>query len=327
MKRLVIFLAVTLTFLAGCAPAAVSPESALSLPASSASSRPNAAPVGSSFAESEESASLPPPTSASSAPQQAAAANPFVLDPGGEYDLYAYNAALVGYANLGYAYWSVHAGASQPELEAAVAAINALPPLAEKTGAAPAAQAAYGLMTVEKQNNFAKRQYFLYEDALAVDGTVYSITPDQYTALQKAMAVKSGSGYLVTPYWLAYMNPNRVTKVMCTGPDGQMQEIKTDNMPVAACEPQYLGVTSVKTYTPGTKDVSQIPFKAVYTFDSGVTYTLYVTNATPRVPNVTFYLESSDMNVAYEYTSVGYISNFVEATQGMINGPANPRTM
>ena len=162
-------------------------------------------------------------------------------------------------------------------------------------------------------------------DVLTVNGTAYAISSEQYDELKRAMEAGTAMSSSV-PLWFVYMNPNRVVGIRCQNENGEMQDMKKDNLGIAASELQYINVSSGKTYQPGSKSHGNSPFQAVYTFDNGVTYTIYVSDATSRVSGVTLYVESSDMNYACEYKVDGYISNYIESTQGMIEGLANPRT-
>ena len=335
----VVFLLITL-LLSGCGNS-VPPSQPLVSQAeptlSSSASEPTQTPPESS-SSIYESASIPSESSVADSPvsqsplssQKSASStatpatvNPFALDPAGEYDLYSYNAQLLGYTNMGYAYWTTQ-GESQPELEAAIAAINNLP-LLNKADTTPVGNSEYGLMSVARDGSYAKTQFFLYQDVLTVNGTAYSISAEQYDELKRAMEAGTAMGSSV-PLWFVYMNPNRVVGIRCQNKNGEMQDMRKDNLGTAASELQYINVSSGKTYQPGSKALNNSPFQAVYTFDNGVTYTLYVSNATSRVNGVTLYVESSDMNYACEYKVDGYISDYIESTQGMIEGPANPRT-
>lgn len=263
---------------------------------------------------SEASAVEPPQESASRT-------NPFTLDPAGGYDLYAYNGLLLSYVQINPS-WLPSSDVG-PEFKAAVAAINNLPVL-EKVTTVSAQNAQYGLMSVAQ--DYSKVQFFLYEDLLTVNDAAYAITNEQYETLKAAMSDGIANG-VTTPQWFVYMNPNRVTQILCKDEQGEMTEIRKENVPFSAVALRTIDVKSVKTYTPGSKNLDGSPFKAVYTFDNGTTYTVYVSDDTPRTSNVVFYVESSDMNYACEYVSNTYISNYTEYTREAIDGPVNPWTM
>jgi len=247
--------------------------------------------------------------------------NPFTLDPAGGYDLYAYNGLLLSYVQINPSW--LPSSEVGPEFKAAVAAINNLPTL-EKVDTVSAQNAQYGLMSVAQ--DYSKVQFFLYEDFLSVNGAAYAITNEQYETLKTAMSAGTANG-VATPQWFVYMNPNRVTKIQWKDEQGEMTEIRKENVPFSAVALRTIDVKSVKTYTPGSKNLDDSPFKAVYTFDNGVTYTVYVSDDTSRTSNVVFYVESSDMNYACEYVSNTYISNYTEYTREAIDGPVNPWTM
>jgi len=247
--------------------------------------------------------------------------NPFTLDPAGGYDLYAYNGLLLSYVQINPSW--LPSSEVGPEFKAAVAAINNLPTL-EKVDAVSAQNAQYGLMSIAQ--DYSKVQFFLYEDFLSVNDAAYAITNEQYETLKAAMSAGTANG-VATPQWFVYMNPNRVTKIQCKDEQGKMTEIRKENVPFSAVALRTIDVKSVKTYTPGSKNHDDSPFKAVYTFDNGVTYTVYVSDDTSRTSNVVFYVESSDMNYACEYVSNTYISNYTEYTREAIDGPVNPWTM
>ena len=248
--------------------------------------------------------------------------NPFALDPAGGYDLWVYNSQLLGYKQINLSF--IKPVDMSAECKTAIAAINKLPVL-KKAESTPGKAPLYGLMSIAK--DYSKTQFFLYEDALVVDGTAYTITSKQYETLKAALATESSSGVTV-PSWFVYMNPNRVTKVQCKDKQGKMAAVKKEEVtPVATALVQGISVSAVKTYTPGSKDLSKYPFKAVYTFDSDVTYTLYISDDTSRKEGVTLYVESSDMKYACEYTVAGNISSYVEYLREAISGGVNPWTM
>ena len=280
--------------------------------------------VTSPTALSEESAQEPPASSQTAAQP----ANPFVLDPAGNYRLYAYNADVLGYTDLGHPAGLPDPAEMPPELAAAIEAINALPPL-EEANTAPATPATHGLLRVELDGNYTKTQFFLYPDILSVNGTAYSISVQQHEALKKAMEAGTALGF-AAPQWFVYMNPYRVTDIRCTGGNGKMRQMIAENLAAAAAELSHIVVTSCETYKPGSKSLGNVPFKAVYTFDNGVTYSVYISDASPGRSGATLYVESSDMRYACAYKVGGYISSYIETTQSIIDGPlevaANPLT-
>lgn len=248
----------------------------------------------------------------------AAAGNSFWLDPVGDYELYAYDAKNYIYANLGCASMSQYAAEEQKNdpIFRVIDAINGLPKLSATTVPADA-KVEGGFLTVAMDGSYTKRQYYLKGGALEVDGTAYALTREQYDSLKALSAECVADGG--APQWLVFMNPRRVTEIRCRDTDGKMKTMKTENLPVAASEPRYIRVSKGKAYTPGAKSFSGM-FKAVYTFDNGVTYTV-------AAKGTKLYVESSDMQVALQYTGhERSILSYIESTQGMISGPANPRT-
>ena len=331
---LALCLALVLTACGRTDGAAQSPASLTSpAPGSALPAEPEQSPAGDPSAaqpearnpRSESQADAP----AAPAPEQAAAsaevspktaaaeANPFKLDPTGDYELYTFDTSKRTYSNLGCAGMSAYG--ENALLDNTVKAINDLPALHPGT---PKENAGYegGFMTVAMDGTYAKRQYFLRPNVLEVDGASYALTQEQYDALKKLSDTgNNAEGYGHGAHWLVYMNPKRVTKIECTDPSGDFREMKKENLSVAAAEPRYINMTGVSTYTPGTVDFGGM-FKAVYTFDNNVTYTIAVSDST-------VYLESSDMSYACRYTGhPKSVSSYMETTQGMIDGPANPRT-
>lgn len=250
--------------------------------------------------------------------------NPFVLDPSGQYHLYSYNASLLGYTEMGYAYWSAQ-GTKQKELDAAVKAINALPVLQKPTGLLKKSSTPYGLMSVSADGKYTKTEYTLNKDTLEAGGITYSISKQQYESLKKVMDPKEQTGATI-PQWFVFMNPERVTSMQCTDKSGKMQQMPENNLLLSATELSFIHVKSAKQYKPGSKKLDQSPFKAVYTFDNGATYSLYIQDTTDKKTGVTMYVECSDLDYACEYKVDGYISSYIQTVQEMLTGHANPRT-
>lgn len=248
--------------------------------------------------------------------------NPFTLKRSGDYFLYAYNSGSLGYTSLG-AYVSGEMKSNYPtEFEAVINAVNGLSVL-EKTSKMPSGNAKYGLMTVANDGKYTKVQYYLYKDMLTVNGTPYKISEWQYNTLKTAM--ESGTKVQnAVPQWFVYMNPNRVTGITGTDTNGKIQKMPKGNVLNAAKRLTSIFVKSAKTYKLGSKDFTYIPFRAIYTFDSGVTYTVWVSKAGSRSKDVTIYVESSDMSYGCEYIVSGYIDDYIEATQAMLSGDVNP---
>lgn len=315
--------------LAGCTngalPNSSSESSDLVIENSSESSNAESSRASSEAVQSSNpstSPSNPGSDVASGSNAEVPSANSFALEVGGEYQLYAYNASLYSYKNLGNAYFSP--GVSQPDLEAAIKAINSLPEL-KKTDTYPEGNCQYGLMSVSNDGEYKKTQFFLYENALVVNETAYEISAAEYEKLKIAMEISSSRGGN-TPEWFIYMNPNRVTNVRCLNANGLEEDVPKSNIWWAAGELLEIYVNSAQTYELGTKQLDNLPFKAVYTFDNGVTYTVYVADVTERVDGVTIYVESSDMSYGIEYKVSGYISSYVNETRTLISARPNPGT-
>ena len=231
-------------------------------------------------------------------------ANPFQMDPLGPYSLYAYNAQLLGYTYLGYAYWATQE-ALQPELEVAVAAINSLPTL-ETVDVIPDGDAEYGLMA-------HGIEFFLYKNCLVVDGTSYVISDRQYDSLKNAMTPPNNSTW---PQWFL-TKVDYVVSISCTDTYGTMQDLSEESIRLAVYE-MDISVKSAKTYEPGSKNLNNSPFKAVYTLNNGVTLTVYVSDDRQKASDVTIYIEASDEEYACEYAIVGDAYSYTESLRQLL---------
>ena len=271
------------------------------------------------------------PSVATESPQETttSANNPFALKIAGGYDsggynLYIYEAKSLSYSQVSAAWLNPLDPLAGDEANITITAINNLPPL-EKIDKKPNKPAEYGLMTTDL--NHTKVQYFFYEDMLTVGDEAYALTAEQYATLKSAFEGLISRVGLRVPQWFVYMNPTRVVSIRCTDENGEMRDISDQNITLTATDLAYINIKDVKTYTPGSKALDSLPFKAVYTFDNGITYTVYVSDTTPNATGAVFYVESSDMSYACEYTADGYISHYIQTVQAAIDGPLNPRTM
>jgi hypothetical protein len=204
-------------------------------------------------------------------------------------------------------------------MDAPIAAINSLPVL-ERINRAIDGSAGYGLLTVSA--DFRTRvQYFLYEEMLVVNGIAYAISSEQFEMLREAMELPppvDGAARWTPPHWLIWMNPHQVAGVRLTGADGEMREIRSNNVFAASTQPGLITVRDVQIYEQGSKNFDGFPFWAVYTFRNGVVQTIYVSDITPQTDGVRIYIESSDMGVGLEYVVSGYISTFTQTLWDML---------
>ena len=262
--------------------------------------------------DSPEPADPEPP-----APPPAPTVNPFRLNPANQDFLYAYNAPLMGYTYLGRPF------RQDGETVAPIDVINNLPVL-ERLDRTPPGNAVYGLLSVAIAND-TKMQYFLYEDMLVVNGTAYAINEEQYEQLREVM---QPSEHFTVPHWFLWINPYQVASVHVTDENGELREMRSDNIGMAATWPRHtVSVNSVRIAEPGVREPGSFPFRIVYTFRNGVSQTIYVSDMTPRTTGVRIYVESSDAPFALEYTVAGFIyDNFAQSMQGMIENPGNPLT-
>lgn len=259
---------------------------------------------------------------------------PFALDMSASFMLYAYNGPKQGYIRMGNPYWSEQGG-EQPELEAAIAAINGLPEL-EEAEEVPFWATPYELMIVE--DNYAKFRYFLYSDIFGegedtykifeANGTAYKINNEQYEALKAVITAGSLMDQPAIPAWFVYMNPAKAVSVQCTDENGAMQEISQQSVrTVTSFLKHSIFSLRAETYRPETIDFSGMPFRAVYTFDTGTVYTVAISDILDEAGNVTLYLECSTMDYACEYTIPAWPSSFIKDTQMGIYGQAIPYTV
>lgn len=243
---------------------------------------------------------------------------PFALDPQGNYNLYAYHPAFMYYADMGYAAWSNETPSDDP-LVRAISAINAL--AGTPTGTVdPNSMVDGGFLYVAMDGSYDKHQYLLQSGMLVVDSTAYAVTAEQYANLKK-IADSSAVQGVRGAQWLVYMNPSRVIRIECTDTDGQMKQMKTENIGIAAMEPRYIDVQSGSTYTLGAINFNgMFVTKFIFDKEGGITYTI-------AAKGTNLYVESSDMAFGCQYTAGEQaITSFIETMQGMIDGPANPRT-
>lgn len=259
--------------------------------------------------------------SASSAPvktpepaKPASKSNPFeitVTDNG--MTLYVYDGSRMAYIQLGDACltWD------QPEFDIAVAAINTLPTL-EKTDEQPAGSPTLGLLTLDVADNYAKVEYYLYKNILSAGGVNYKITDAQHAALEKAMLAPKDTN--VVPNWFVFMNPKRVVSAECTDQAGNQAAVPTGNILYAADILRDISIAEGSAYTPGSVNFEKFPFKARYTFDSGKSYFVYVSDTE-------MYVESDEMDYACRYTSQG-LSAYIRRAVSFLDADArvNPPT-
>lgn len=245
---------------------------------------------------------------------------PFALSTKGEYDLYSYHPAFMIYTHMGNARFAKELPKEDP-LRQAIKAINALKDAPE----GKLDENAYiesGFMYISNDGNYFKHSYLLQGGMLVIDDKAYQITPEQYENLKKIANSGDVQG-TSSAQWLVHMDPSRVIKIQCIDTDGQLKQMKAENVPIAAIEPRYVDVATGFTYTAGSYNFDGL-FKTVFTFDKegGITYTIVASGNQ-------LYVESSDMTFGCQYTVTDkkQISNFIASMQGMINGPANPRTM
>ncbi len=170
-----------------------------------------------------------------------------------------------------------------------------------------------GFLLVSQDGSYAKTEYRLRPTVLEVNGTAYALTQEQYDTLLGIC--KWGKEQRVQwPYWLIYMNPNRVVKVECTDETGQMRQMIDDNIYFVAEELHTLSAEKGSLYAPGTVDFSNM-FRAVFTFDNEGTYTI-------AIDDKTMYLEATGMDYACKYTTSTFgIPNFAQDMPQWIEGP------
>ncbi len=170
-----------------------------------------------------------------------------------------------------------------------------------------------GFLLVSQDGSYAKTEYRLKPTVLEVNGAAYALTQEQYDTLLGIC--QWGKGQRVQwPYWLIYMNPNRVVTVECTDETGQMRQMIPENVCHAAEELRTLSAEQGSRYVPGTVDFSGM-FRAVFTFDNEGTYTV-------AIDDNTMYLEATGMDYACKYaTSTFGIPNFAEDMPQWIEGP------
>lgn len=259
----------------------------------------------------ETSAAPPTESSLTSIPQ--GGKNPFTTAKDEIYDLYLLHPQKLTYSQIGSYFFSPR---TEPDHPIALA-LNALPTL-QKGEAKPGEKPQVGFLIVRE--DYRKTQVNLLEQALEVDGTVYSLTPDQYRQL-KELAQKA-----VVPddyeyaQWLVWMNPNRITGMQYTDAAGRTHELSERTHPIMAMEFRLLPVTGGTTYPAGSKDFSGKSglHQVTITFDSGVKYKLVLDGDT-------LYLESSDSSTGCRYQtsqSKSLIGAIEDAAQGILN----PRT-
>ena len=301
-------------------PVSSSEPSAISEPPPSSSSAPQSqsSTPESKPAEGSSEDSLPEP--ASSEPVQRP--NPFAINIADNFDMYCFNADLFTYSHLGFS-GHIAEYPSDSSIRKVIDAINSLPLLGANTP--PTGDAQYGIMLVSSAD-YERRQFFLYENALVVDDTYYNITPAQHTALKQAMMYNPAMMGAPVPYWLTFMNPYRVNLSFCMDANGEMQNILPENILLAAIEAKQIAVSSMQTYSPADVDLSGVPFRAEYIFDSGIVHTVYVTDISQSSSNVKVYIQASSVEFGYVYNADSYsTASFVSSLREMINSPVNPR--
>lgn len=238
--------------------------------------------------------------------------------------LYIYSDSLFGYSDQGFAMNTFN-----NEFYAApvITAINSLPTL-KKVDKAPTTVGEFGFMTVSNGENYEKKQFFLYKDVLTVNGAAYAISSEQYEMLKTAMTPDTQKSKTVVPFWFLHMNPDRVVKVTSTDVDGQIKEMSKPNIHFISSILGNIKAETFSIYQPGSKDLSKMPFKAVYTFDNGITYNLYVSKTMEEmrgsIESVTLYVESNEMAYACEYKA--YVGNYLQHMYDGLYGRINPPT-
>ncbi len=184
--------------------------------------------------------------------------------------------------------------------EALGAAINALPKLPEYAGASETPYTRF--ITVDEDDNYEKHIYELHTDCLEYDGKAYALTTAQYGALHAAFkkSLAEETGYSSYPYWLVWMNPERVTGMTHTDASGKRYAVKAENLNVAAQNHRDILVQqTAQVYDPLKVGIDVLAEKSgvytIITFDSSVKYYLYMNEKY-------LYVESSDQTYGVRYT-------------------------
>jgi len=285
---------------------------ASSIPAS-VSEAPSASSSSSSSSEAEKPASE---SSASSEP--AVASSSLITTSTGEtYDLYLYYPEEAAYYMLGAYFHTPRETPDHPVTEM----LNELPnlPAGEKK---PDDKVQSGVLVVRE--GYTKTEINLLSDTLEVNGNVYALTPTQYSDLKNMIDSEKPKDNVpsYSARWLVWMNPGRVTKIECIDDSGKKLTLPTETLLLASMETAYINVNNAKTYIRGNKNFSAMKgaYQTFLTFDNGVVYTIVLSGDS-------MFVESSDMNTAYEYkvhsdALAYYKQNMIMAEQGALN----PRT-
>jgi hypothetical protein len=185
-------------------------------------------------------------------------------------------------------------------------AIDALPKLAEAKTLSQE-KLVKRIIKVERFNKYAKHIYELRPGELRFDEKGYVLSKTQYEGLLASInksleetAVHSSISY---PFWLTWMNPERVTKINYIDKTGQTAQSHTalqENLYFTAPSLQWENVKRAsQRYDLKTTEIAKLS-GGIYTtieFDSGAIYRVFI-----NADNL--YVEYSGADYGYKYINV-----------------------